>query len=217
MNHHKWLTLVGLLALLIAACSPAVGTTAGQGSNSGLPIQKKRIVAGMMSNPPCICSQSVTSGSGTIQGGDALEDLLNGGLSVVDNAGHAEPQLAEAVPTVANGLWKLMPDGRMETTWRLRPGGAWQDGSPFTVDDLLFTVKLGRDKDLAIFNHTAMAMVEDISAGDGGTIAVRWKQPYIQADTMFTRRIAMPRPQHVLAPTYADNPEAVLTSPNVLG
>ena len=34
----------------------------------------------------------------------------------------------EAVPTLENGLWKVLPDGRMETSWRLKPGLVWQDG-----------------------------------------------------------------------------------------
>ncbi len=93
----------------------------------------KKIVAAMMSDPPSISSEVVGAGSGTIQGGDALEDLVNAGLTEVDDKGTLRPQLSEVVPTLDNGLWRLLPDGRMETTWTLRAGAVWHDGVPFSV------------------------------------------------------------------------------------
>ena len=29
--------------------------------------------------------------------------------------------LAEVVPTIENGLWRLLPDGQMELTWKIKP------------------------------------------------------------------------------------------------
>ncbi|MEA2642724.1 MAG: hypothetical protein QOF51_4118, partial [Chloroflexota bacterium] len=42
---------------------------------------------------------------------------VNADLSVMDDHGTLRPELAEAVPSAENGLWKVFPDGRMETTW----------------------------------------------------------------------------------------------------
>src|SRR5581483_1551823 len=113
-----------------SACTGATAPRTDQPSGAAAQPARgpKRIVAAMMSNPPSISSEIVGAGSGTIQGGDALEDLVNGGLTVVDAHGVLQPQLAEAVPTVGNGLWKVLPDGRMQTTWKLRAGAAWHDG-----------------------------------------------------------------------------------------
>src|SRR2546428_235254 len=54
--------------------------------------------------------------------------LVHSGLTVGGDQRVRHPMLAEAVPTLENGLWKLLPDGRMETTWRLREGTRWHDG-----------------------------------------------------------------------------------------
>jgi len=71
-----------------------------------------------------------------VQGRPILRTLVNPGLSVVDDHLVRRPALAEGVPTLENGLWKVFPDGRMETTWTIREGARWHDGAPFTTDDL---------------------------------------------------------------------------------
>ena len=64
---------------------------------------------------------------------------MSAGLANVDDHGKLRAQLAEELPRTENGLWQLFPDGRMETTWRIRSDALWQDGTPFTTRDLLFT------------------------------------------------------------------------------
>ena len=51
-----------------------------------MPAQPKRVVVAIQSTPPTISSQQVGAGSGTLQGGDGLEDLLNAGMGVLDKA-----------------------------------------------------------------------------------------------------------------------------------
>src|SRR4029450_5999567 len=96
------------------------------------------------------------------------------------------PMLAEAVPTIDNGLWKVLSDGRMETTWRIRDGVRWHDGQPFTSDDLAFTVQLGQDPALTAFSTAEFAFIEGGETPDPRTITVRWKEPFINADQMFS-------------------------------
>jgi peptide/nickel transport system substrate-binding protein len=67
---------------------------------------------------------------------DISDTLVNIGLTVVDSSNARRPALAEAVPSLENGLWKLLPDGGMEVAWKLRPGTTGHDGTPFTVEDL---------------------------------------------------------------------------------
>jgi peptide/nickel transport system substrate-binding protein len=79
-------------------------------------------------------------GTGTaVPGTSEIEKLVNSGLTVQGARGPLEPRLAEAVPTTDNGMWRVFPDGRMETTWKLRPNIRWHDGVPLTADDLVFT------------------------------------------------------------------------------
>jgi peptide/nickel transport system substrate-binding protein len=164
----------------------------------------------MMSNPPSISTDFVTAGSGTIPGGDGLEELVNGGLIIVDDRGGVRPQLAEAVPTLENGRWRLLPDGRMETTWTIRPGAQWHDGVPFTSADPRFSARLGQDRDLPVFRHRAFDLVEGVETPDPRTVMVRWTQPYIAADLLFSRGVGFPRPSHLLEKDYVEDKTAIL-------
>src|SRR5207253_1830903 len=91
-------------------------------------------------------------------------------------------QLAESVPSIENGMWKIFPDGRMETTWRIKPAARWHDGAPFTSADLLFTSAIEQDKELEIPPYAEHELIESMTAPDPGTLTVTWKRPYIEAD-----------------------------------
>jgi peptide/nickel transport system substrate-binding protein len=142
----------------------------------------------------------------------AIRPLVNAGLADPDGYLVRFPKLAEAVPSLENGLWKLFPDGRMETTWRLRDGVRWHDGAPFTSDDLLFSLQVGRDGDLAGFNSPAYASIDEVSALDPRTLVVTWTQPYIDADALLGLPLA-PLPKHLLEQAYHEDKASLLDLP----
>src|SRR4029434_7463688 len=109
-------TILLILIPVLAACAPSPNAP-GQAASNPVATGPKRITAAIMSNPPTISADNVVAGSGTYQGGDSLEELMNAGLTHRDELGRRRAQLAEAVPTLENGLWKVLPDGKMETTW----------------------------------------------------------------------------------------------------
>jgi peptide/nickel transport system substrate-binding protein len=109
------------------------------------------------------------------------------------------------VPTVENGLWIVSPDGRMQTTWRIRPGARWHDGTPLTSADLLFTIAVEQDKEVGIPRHPAVELIESVEGPDPNTVTVKWKQPYIEADMFFTGEVALPMPQHLLDKAFAED------------
>jgi peptide/nickel transport system substrate-binding protein len=132
-----------------------------------------------------------------------VEQLINVGLAeVADYRVVLRPRLAETIPSVENGLWKTFPDGRMETTWKIRQGVQWHDGAPFTSADLVFTNQVGQDQDLAIAQPSVYRLIENVEAPDPSTVTVQWKRPFILADTMFTNALAQPMPRHILEPIY---------------
>jgi len=55
-------------------------------------------------------------GVGTLPGTDTMQALLHAGLSIIDDRGGRRAQLAEQVPTLENGLWKVSPT----VVWKLR-------------------------------------------------------------------------------------------------
>src|SRR5204863_6933997 len=123
---------------------------------------------------------------GAVRGIDAVEQLAHAGFTYLKGDGTRAAQLAEAVPTIDNGLWKLFPDGRMETTWRIKPDARWQDGTPLTTDDILFTGVVERDKDVEFTPYSEYDLMESMTAPDPRTLTVVWKRPFIDADGMFS-------------------------------
>lgn len=159
------------------------------------------MTAAVLGNPSTFAYKTTffagTSGSG---GGSAgVGELLHAGLATWDDRGELRAQLAEAVPSIENGLWKLFPDGRNETTWKLRPGGHWHDGTPLTAEDVVFTDRVARDRDMAaFFRDNLLLSVEGVEAPDPQTIVIRWRQPQIHAVTLFSRAAAQIMPRHLL-------------------
>jgi peptide/nickel transport system substrate-binding protein len=182
----------------LAACAPAPPVPAAQsapGAAAQLPAAPKRLTAAILSDPKALGVEA-----GSAPGVDALRGLLHAGLANADEQDALRPQLAEAVPSLENGLWVLLPDGRMETTWKIRPTAAWHDGTPFTSDDILFTAQVAQDRQLAAFRDAAYQSIEAVEAPDPHTVLVRWKAPYINADQLFGN----PLPRHLLGGAAQD-------------
>jgi peptide/nickel transport system substrate-binding protein len=138
-----------------------------------------------------------------------LQELINAGLAVEDDRGTLRPRLAENVPSMEDGQWTVSPDGRMQTTWRLKPNIVWQDGNAFTSEDLLFSVRVAQDKRVALSGGAAYGLIERAEAMGPRTLVVHWKHPYVNADRLFTRtggsRI-LPMPKHLLEDAYQQDP-----------
>ena len=132
---------VALLGVLVAACGAPANTQ--QRSVEQRPTAPTRAVAVIRGDIPTLMPGT----RGAVPGAPELEELLTVGLT--SGQGRGEPfiaRAAEAVPSVDNGLWRLLPDGRMETTWRLRRDGHWHDGVPMTADDFTFKARLEQDE-----------------------------------------------------------------------
>jgi peptide/nickel transport system substrate-binding protein len=181
------------------------------------PREVKRISAAIMGDPHTLSStMNIGSGLGSVRGVDELERVIHGGLATTDHTGRLVAHLAEAVPTVENGLWKVFPDGRMETTWRIKEGARWHDGTPLGAEDLAFTVAVGRDRDLPVLGHAAYDLIEAVEVVDPRTVVVRWLRPYIEADAVFAKtpsRIAIPLPRHLLERGFSDDKAAFTQLP----
>jgi peptide/nickel transport system substrate-binding protein len=143
---------------------------------------------------------------GSIQGIDTLQAMVDANLAEIDPSAVLQPLLAEDIPSLANGQWKLFPDGRMETTWKLRANVFWHDGTPFTSDDVVFTAQLAQDRELPQFrNAIIQQFVETVEATDPHTVVVKWKSPYYQGDRPFDA----PLPAHILRERSASKADFV--------
>ena len=80
-------------------------------------------------------------------------------LFIVDADGLYQPRLAAEVPTVENG--GISEDG---LTWRvkLREGVTWHDGTPFTAEDVKYTIELQADPDFRAMRRMGHELVRNI-------------------------------------------------------
>lgn len=192
--------LVLVFAVLAAGCTaPQPTGRSGAAGEGQRPAEKKRIVTGVLGLPFTWSTLLSVGGTGTsVPGTSEMEKFVNVGFTTPNERGVRVPLLAEMAPTTENGLWRVLPDGRMEITFTLRPGVRWHDGTPFTTDDVLFTAQVGQDRTLPIVRPQIYDFVERIEARDARTIVVHWKQPYIDADTIFATGGTLPIPKHLL-------------------
>ena len=203
---------IAMLASPIGCAGPPRADSAGERAATGQGAPKRLVVA-IRGVPPSLAGQETNRTGGTYPGLDAVMELVHASLVRAHHQGVLQPQLAEAVPTLENGFWQLLPDGRMTTTLMIRSAARWHDGTPVTTDDLLLAARVEQDRELGIPRARVWDFVEGIDAQDARTVVVRWNGPYIEADAMFSYEYAIPLPKHLLEAAYAENKEGFLSLP----
>jgi peptide/nickel transport system substrate-binding protein len=204
-------TVLGM-TLLITACTSPSAAPASEQTGSAPASAPKRISVAIRGDPLQLSGRIGGAGAGSVPGAGEVEDLINSNLVVTDHLGKYHPMLAQDVPTTENGLWKVLPDGTMEMTWKLKPGVTWHDGAPFTSRDVLFTTQVERDEELEVIRNTAYRYVDRVTAPDASTVTVYWKRAFINADTMFNS-FALPMPEHLLADSYQNQKATFIEQP----
>jgi peptide/nickel transport system substrate-binding protein len=103
------------------------------------------------------------------------------------------PALAEQVPTLENG--GISEDGKTYT-FHLRKDVTWQDGEPFTSEDVAFGLRVTQDPDSGVIK-TVPVELESVETPDDYTVVVALKAP----NAGFLPWIAqffVPLPEHAL-------------------
>jgi len=139
--------------------------------------------------------------------------IFHASLTVYDPQARLVPRLAERAPSLADGDWKALPDGRMEVTWRLRPDLRWHDGTPLAAEDFAFGAQVVNDPEVPVTRPAWGRLVSEIQAPDPRTLVVHWKESSFLAGGSGPSDIpAMPR--HRLAQLYeAGDKHAFVNSP----
>src|SRR3954447_5681677 len=130
------------------------------------------LAAAIRGNPAAIQQRAQPD---TVRGLDALENLVSAGATQVSVDGLRISQLTDPVPSLENGLWQILSDGRMTMTWRIRPGLHWHDGAPLTSEDFVFATMVEQDREAGIPRWAGYDLVEGITAPDPLAITVVWK------------------------------------------
>lgn len=204
----RTVTTVLVFSAFAMACAPAAprdATGASSGAAPGSPAALKRITLGAAREQDF---RPNSDGQARL----ALQ-MVHSGLTVRDGQRIRHSRLAEAVPSLDNGLWTLLPDGRMETSWRLRDGARWHDGTPLTAEDLLFSLEVGRDNEMSAFSVQAYASIEGVRAPDPRTLTISWKEPFVDADGVLGQFQGGVLPKHLLEAAYRDDKASFLDLP----
>ncbi len=195
----RQLTVITMaLTMAILACAPAGVGTPRPGAQSATSAEQRpaRTMIIVLRNEPPDLIDSASSRN-------AISPALFGaGLLDIDDRDEPYPVLAEAAPELGGDSWRVFPDGKMETTYRLRDGLAWHDGTLFTADDFVFAQRVNAARmdwglSVSAISPIEHRAIETITAPDPRTVVVRWKQPYANAVAPELRPVA----RHLLEAT----------------
>ncbi len=205
------LLLMALIALLGASCAqptsraPISDTAQGEAARA---TSQRTLVTAVRVEPATLVARDLQEASGV--GLYLTRRMFNADLALLDGGGVAHPYLAEALPRLDTESWKVFPDGRMETTYRLRPNLTWHDGTALTADDFVFSWRLYSNPAMGMARRLPMSSMDEIVALDPLTFLIRWNTPYPDAASMTDRNADLPAlPRHILGRPYDEDPQSV--------
>jgi peptide/nickel transport system substrate-binding protein len=198
------------MVLTIATACAAPSRQTEQSATSPATVRGPKVLTvGELREPATIFGFTGEGGSGG--GAGTIGNLLHDTLTQLDAFSVGHPSLAVEVPSVERGTWQINADGSMDVTWKLKPGVQWQDGAPFTSDDLMFTLALNKDTELQTWDSAAARLIRSATNPDPLTFLVHWSRIDIEADQ---GRALTPMPRHILEDLYKTDKQAFENSPH---
>lgn len=173
------LVMLAVGIMVLAGCAPGASTPRQEGVAPAAPQRPKTLRIGTIKEP--IQGIAVSPGSA---GNIALQHswMFHQGLTTYDGQSHLQPAVARKIPSVADGDWKVNPDGTMEVTWKLRPNVKWHDGTALSAEDFVFGVQVARDPDIPLARLGGINLIREVAAPDAETLVVRWSELYHEAN-----------------------------------
>ncbi|SHJ92554.1 peptide/nickel transport system substrate-binding protein [Aureimonas altamirensis DSM 21988] len=157
---------------------------------------KGRIVVGMSQEPTVFNPLMVHN-----EVDDAVAFSVFDALFRIDPQGQIQPNLAAEVPTTENG--GISADG---LSWRvrLRDDVKWHDGTPFTAEDVKYTLELIVDPKFRAWRTGGHALVRDLTVVSPTEITWRMESPFAPYLAFLAETFIVPR--HILE--QAEDPNA---------
>ncbi len=156
---------LALLIFFVPACNKGTSTTTGTGD--GKPAYGDAIIIGSIGDAtnliPVISSDSASH---------EVAGFIYNGLVKYDKDYNIVGDLAES--------WEISDDN-LTITFHLRKDVTWQDGVPFTSDDVMYTYKLMIDTNTPTAYAGDFLLVKEASAPDPYTFIVTYAQPLAPA------------------------------------
>ncbi len=178
---YVWRLFVVLTVLSVvrAGCAGTTGQVPEGASTAGAPPARtgpKAITIVLPIDPTAL--------GGSMQGLGAaavptryFKEFPNAYLTTLDQQDEPAPWMATAVPSLDDGSLRVLDDGRMEVTWKLRPGIKWQDGVELTADDLQFSWEIAKDPATRVAPNGTARLVQAVTVLDRYTAIFTWTEP----------------------------------------
>jgi peptide/nickel transport system substrate-binding protein len=205
-----------VLMVFLVSCSPGPASSGQPQSSSSAPsnaqpAQSRTLVVGHRIEPTNLAPKVL--GTNT-----PLRNtrLFNAALTMIDDKGQTIPYLAEALPQLNTDSWRVFPDGKMETTYRLRDNLTWQDGAPLTSEDFAFALRVYKDRSLSVFNAAPQDAMDAVMTPDPRTLVVQWRSTNPDGGGLTFEELD-PLPRHLLEAAYTDYTEGRATSDAFVG
>lgn len=154
-----------------------------------------------------ISGLSVSGGVSPTDFNDAIQHRLVG----YNDIGEPIPQIAAALPSTTDGSWTVNADGSMRTTYRLKPGVTWHDGTLVRSRDFALGWMVHRDPELPVRGPVAN-LVAEVETPDDLTVVIHWNATYPFANAL-TQDDLGPLPTHILQAEYESDKERFPTLP----
>ena len=112
------------------------------------------------------------------------------------------PVLAEELPSIKKGTWKIDKQKRtMTTVYRLRAGLKWHDGKPYSSKDFEFGWQIAKHPDFPMPDRLVPDLIAKIETPDDRTLVIHWKDLYQEAHAIqYSQVRAFPR--HLLQDAF---------------
>ncbi|SDG87634.1 peptide ABC transporter substrate-binding protein [Alloyangia pacifica] len=107
-----------------------------------------------------------------------------------DPDGEFFPILAAEVPTVANG--GISEDG-LSWTLKLKEGVTWHDGTPFTAEDVKFSLELTMDPDFRSFRSTGYKFMRNITVVSDTELTWEMSEPFAPMAAILASTYIIPK------------------------
>jgi peptide/nickel transport system substrate-binding protein len=199
-----------IATLIVTACAPgpAPADRTGDNAERTAGAARRPVIIAFPVEPPLI-EPSMGAGLGNRE----ISAVTSAFLALLGPGDQPLPYLAEELPSLEKGTWRVLPDGQMETTYRLRPQATWHDGHRVTPDDFVFGSQMHLDPELPVRFGQVDRLIREIRAGDDQTLHIVWREPFFRAGSIIGPYLA-PLPRHTLGDLYLTDKDSFVNGPH---
>lgn len=94
-----------------------------------------------------------------------ISAMVNRRITVLDKNNKWISQISKEIPTIENGLAKIITDGgkkKIVTQWEIKENAKWGDGVPVTCEDIIFSRKIALSNNISIPERELYSQIEKI-------------------------------------------------------